>query len=99
MEIVLCTPTYRFWLDENGNFVEDSNTKEIEEIKLTDYIDLYKEIGTDYSVLVIDNYSDCGITAATRDLYFTGTDSTHPNEAGRQMIAEHMATELLETFG
>ena len=99
VEIVLCTPTYRFWLDENGNFVEDSNTKEIEEIKLTDYIDLYKEIGTDYSVLVIDNYSDCGITAATRDLYFTGTDSTHPNEAGRQMIAEHMANELLETFG
>ena len=99
IQIVLCTPVYRFWLDDNGNFVEDSTTKEINGIKLTDYIELYKNIADEYNLFVIDNYNYSGINAANRNECFTGTDTTHPNETGRQMIAENMAKELYNYFG
>lgn len=99
IDIVLCTPVYRYWIDDTGNFIEDSNTKEINGIKLTDYIQLYKEIGKEYGLVVIDNYNGSGITASNRADCFTGTDTTHPNETGRQMIAENMANELYKYFG
>ena len=99
IEIVLCIPVYRYWLDDAGNFLEDSNTKEINGVKLTDYINLYKQIGNKYGLLVIDNYNGSGISAANRSSCFTGTDTTHPNETGRQMIAENMAKELYNHFG
>lgn len=98
IDIVLCTPVYRFWIDDSGNFVEDSNTKEINGIKLTDYIQLYKEIGNEYDLVVIDNYNGSGITASNRAECFTGTDTTHPNEKGRRLIAENMSKELYKYF-
>ena len=99
IDIVLCIPVYRYWIDDAGNFVEDSSTKEINGVKLTDYIKLYKEIGKEYGLVVIDNYNGSGITVANRADCFTGTDTTHPNEIGRQMIAENMAKELCKYFG
>lgn len=99
IDIVLCIPVYRYWIDDEGNFIEDSNTKEINGIKLTDYIQLYKELGEEYDLVVIDNYNDCGINFTSKDQCFTGTDTTHPNEVGRQMIAENMSKVLYENFG
>lgn len=99
IDIVLCIPVYRYWIDDEGNFIEDSNTKEINGIKLTDYIQLYKELGEEYDLVVIDNYNGSGITASNRADCFTGTDTTHPNETGRQMIAENMSKVLYENFG
>jgi len=99
VQIVLCVPVYRYWLDDDGNFLEDSDTKQINGVKLTDYIQLYKQIGNKYGLVVIDNYNGSGINATNRDRCFTGTDTTHPNETGRQMIADYMASELLKAFG
>lgn len=98
IDIVLCTPVYRYWIDENGDFVEDSETKEINGVKLTEYIQLYKEIGKKYGLLVIDNYNGSGINASNRTECFTGTDTTHPNETGRQKIADYMSKELCKRF-
>ena len=76
-----------------------STNIEINGIKLTDYIQLYKELGEEYDLVVIDNYNDCGINFTSKDQCFTGTDTTHPNEVGRQMIAENMSKVLYENFG
>ncbi len=99
IEIVLCTPVYRYWIDENGDFLEDSNTKEINGIKLTQYVQLYQKLGEEYGLAVIDNYNGSGINAQNRADCFDGADTTHPNEAGRQLIAENMAKELTAYFG
>ena len=99
IEIVLCTPVYRYWLDENGNFLEDSETMEINGILLTDYIGLYTEICEEYGLFMIDNYNNSGINATNRDKYFDGTDTTHPNLEGRKLIAENMAKRLCSYFG
>ena len=99
IDIVICSPTYRFWMDEQGNFTTDSNTKEIGGIKLTDYIQLYSDIADEYGIYMIDNYNDLDINETTRTKYFYGADGTHQNEAGRKLIAEHMAKELYEAFG
>lgn len=99
IDIVICSPTYRFWMDEEGNFIDDSNTREIGGVKITDYIQLYSDIANEYGAYMIDNYNDIGINETTRTKYFSGADGTHQNEAGRKLIAEHMAKELYEAFG
>ena len=38
IEIVLCTPMYRFWMDEDNTFMYDSNTFENNGKKLTDFV-------------------------------------------------------------
>ena len=99
IDIVICSPTYRFWMDEKGNFIDDSNTREIGGVKLTDYIQLYSAVATEYGIYMIDNYNGSGINETNRAEYFNGADGVHLNKAGRQMIAEYMAKELYEEFG
>lgn len=99
IDIVICSPTYRFWMDNNGNFLYDSNTREIGGAKLTEYIQLYKDIASEYGLCFIDNYNGSGICYDNRTECFPSTDGTHPNETGRQMIAENMAKELYKQFG
>lgn len=99
IDIVICSPTYRFWMDEEGNFIDDSNTREIGGVKITDYIQLYGDIADEYGICMIDNYNDIDINKSTRTKYFYGADGAHQNEAGRKLIADHMAKELYEAFG
>ena len=99
IEIVLCTPTYRFWIDkENNTYLYDSNTHRINGRKLADFVQTTKDIAQEYNLLCIDNYNGCGITAANRSECFPENDGTHPNETGRKMIAQYMATVLLERY-
>ena len=99
VEIVLCTPTYRFWMDENGDFLYDSNEYERNGYKLTDFVQKTKDVAAEYGLFVIDNYYGCGIDISTRTEYFPSNDGSHHNAAGRKLIAEHMAQELYEAFG
>ena len=98
IEIVLCTPIYRVWR-EDGNILDDSDTYEIEGRKLTDYVQMTKDIAEKYNLVCIDNYYGNGINRDSIDVCFSASDGVHPNKVGRQMIAEHMAKELYEAFG
>lgn len=101
IDIVVCTPIYRFWMDKENNYeyLYDSNTHEINGQKLTDFVQSVKNIADEYNLLCIDNYYDSGICYDNRTECFSSTDGTHPNEKGRQMIAENMAKELYKYFG
>ena len=90
---VLC-PTYRFWMDDNGEFTEDSDTKITSSRTLLEYIELANEIAKDYHIPFVDNYYELGINKYNRMHYFPSTDGTHHNENGRKLIAEHIAKEL-----
>lgn len=98
IEIVLCTPIYRFWMDENGEFLEDSDTSVKSGKKLTDFVQWIKEVASEYNLYVIDNYNESGINSTNRAEVFPSNDGTHPNSIGRKMIAENMAKKLYEKF-
>ena len=97
-EIVICSPIYRCWLDSEGNFINDSETKSYGGVMLSDYVELYGEIANEYGLLFIDNYNGSGISADNWSSCFSGTDGTHPNASARQMIAENIAKELSNYF-
>ena len=98
VEIVLCTPTYRFWMDENGNFLYDSNEYEKNGYKVTDFVQKTKDVAAEYGLLVIDNYYDCGIDSSNRTEHFPSNDGSHHNATGRKKIAENMAKVLINNF-
>ena len=94
LKIFVCTQTYRFWMDDNGEFLEDSDTKTNSGgVKLTDFVAKTKEVADEYHIPYIDNYN-IGMNKYNRGIYFSATDGTHPQLAGRHLIASHIANEL-----
>ena len=93
LHIFVCTPTWRFWMD-NGTFLYDSDTHEINDKKLTDFVEAVKTVSKAYHVKSIDNYYDLGINQYNRSHWFPTGDGTHHNKDGGVLIAQHIATEL-----
>ena len=94
IKVFVCSPIWRFWMNESGEFVEDSDTKVLTNTKLTDYVSKAKEIANEYHLPFIDNYYELGLNKFNRMVYFPATDGTHPNEVGRNLIADHIASKL-----
>ena len=93
LKIFVCTPIYLFWLDDSGNFLEDSDTKVYYGQKLTDYVAKVKEVAEEYHIPYIDNYN-IGMNKYNRSLYFPATDGTHPLPKGGNLMAAHIAKKL-----
>ena len=92
LKIFVCTPVYRFWMDDNGVFVVDSDTREnSNKAKLTDFVAKIKMVAEEYHLPIIDNYYTLGFNQFTRGAYYSPTDGTHPNEAGCKRIAENIS--------
>ena len=91
--IFICAPTYRFWT-ENDQFTEDSDTYTVSGKKLTEFVEREREVAKAYHLPFIDNYYEIGINKHNRGYYFPSNDSTHQNQAGRDLIAKHMAQKL-----
>ena len=94
IKIFLCTPTYRFWMDENGEFIEDSDTKICGASTLIDFVRATQNVANEYHLKCINNYFELGINKFNRKYYFPNNDGTHHNINGAKLIAEHMASEL-----
>lgn len=93
IKIFVCAPTYRFWMDANGTFTEDSDTKlGGTSLTLVDIVEKAREVAKECKVPFIDNYYDLGINKFNRHYYFSGADGTHHNLNGRKLIAEHIAS-------
>ena len=95
IQIFVCTPTYRFWMDDNGVFTDDSDTRVCGAgYTLMDVVDKEKEVSKEYRIKCIDNYFELGMNKFNRSHYFNANDGTHPNLNGRHLIASHIAKEL-----
>lgn len=95
LHIFVLLPTWRFVMDSDGNFTEDSSTMTNSLGKtLPDYVQAIAETAKAYNLPVVDNYYELGINRFNRAQYFSGKDGVHQNEAGRARIAEHLAHEL-----
>ena len=96
LRIFVITPHYRFWM-QSGQFVDDSNTHEVQSwvdskyYKLTDYVQAGMDVAKEYQIPVIDDYYDLGFNKFNRSVYYPAADGTHQNVTGRKMIAEHIA--------
>ncbi len=99
IKIAVCSPTYRFWRDKDGNVTNDSNDMRYSNGTLPDFVAKTAEVAKEYGVLYIDNYNGSGISKENRDLCFSERDGTHPMPYGRKLIAENLAKELTEAFG
>lgn len=94
LKIFVCSQTYRFWLDDSGAFIEDSDTHEnLNGTKLTDFVTKTKEVAEEYHVPYIDNYN-IGMNKYNRSVYFSSTDGTHPILAGCDLMAANIAKKL-----
>lgn len=92
IRIFVCSPTYRFWMDSEYSFVEDSDTKMGGAYYLTtDIAEKAKEVAAEYKLPYIDNYYSLGINKINRTRYFPTTDGAHHNADGRKLIAAHMS--------
>lgn len=94
IKIVLCTPIYRFYMSQDGAFLEDSDTK-TNKIgkKLTDYGAAIKKVAAEYDIPVVDNYK-VGINKETRNKYFDAGEGLHPNQDGGVVIGNNIADNL-----
>lgn len=93
LKIFVCSQTYRFWMDESNVFTEDSDTKVLGGVKLTDFVTKTEEVAKEYHLPYINNY-DIGMDKYNRSYYFGATDGTHPLTTGCHLIAQHIAKEL-----
>lgn len=95
IKIYVCTPIYRFYLDESGAYSNDSDTAtNTNGVTLVEFAEKAIEVAKEYHLPYIDNYNELGINKFTRLEYFDATDGTHPNLAGRHLIARHIAHKL-----
>lgn len=96
IRFVICSQTYRFWRDKNGNFINDSDTCIENGNTLLDFVNKTKEIAEEYGLGYIDNYYGSGMNYGNRNECFSDTDGTHPIEYGRRLIAQNIKKELCE---
>ena len=95
IKIFICSPTYRFWMDNNGAFTEDSDTnKGYYDYTIAEMVEKAREVAKEYKLPFVDNYFELGINKFNRQYYFPSDDGTHHNLRGRNMIAEHIAKKL-----
>lgn len=94
LKIVLVTPAYCYFIDEEGNFAGDSDTRDFGYGTLPAFVALEKQIAEEFGVPVIDQYYGSGINAGNIEQYTV--DGLHFNEEGRRLLAEPLIAWLEE---
>lgn len=94
--VIIISPTWRCWLNEDKTFKEDSNTKiwwSQGDSTLIDYCNTLQEVSKELNIKYIDVYN-IGINKNTWDYYFTTVDTTHQNENGRRLLAKVISNNI-----
>ena len=94
IKIMLLTPIYRYWNDEDI----DSDSKTFSGNSFTDYVDALLDVAKEYKIPVVDMYRTLGFNKINRNYYFPSTDGTHPNAAGLKVMGSKIAGKLLSEY-
>ena len=92
LRIICCGQCYRWW-DNSGAFVDDSNTHDVGGQTLPEFVQKTLDVAKEYNLSFIDNYN-IGIGKFSRSYYFSGGDTTHPNNIGTKLIADHIIHDM-----
>lgn len=94
LRIFVLSTTWRFWINDSNEYIDDSNTRTNGLNKtLSDYNAQLKSVAEEYNLPFIDDYH-IGIGKFNRSYYFNANDGAHHNENGRELIAAHLAKRL-----
>ncbi len=92
IRVFTCTPIFRTRLDENHQVIEYSDTwANGNGKKLFEFAAALKDLSSEYNIKCIDNYYETCFNKLNRTIYYRTNDGTHPNEAGRKVIAFNIA--------
>lgn len=96
LKILVTTPMYRFWMNDDGTYKNDSDTVSYntDNDTLDKFADAIVSESKKYHLPVLNLYTDLGINKFNRTVYFPSNDGTHQNEAGRKRIAEKLSSGL-----
>lgn len=99
-QIVLLTPIHRAYAKfDERNVQPDESYANTAGLYLDAYVAAIKEAGTVWSVPVIDLHGESGLypsdAAYAKFFHNAQTDMLHPNDAGHQRIAAHLAAKLV----
>lgn len=97
LKIIGVTPCFRFE-SENGVITDDSDTMVISGKKEIDYVNAIIEVYTEYHLPVINNLTNGGINRLNCLEYFGINDGLHPNQKGRDIIGNRIASGLLLNY-
>ena len=94
--VILISPTWRFWYNADGTYMEDSTERLNNGINLVAVCDADKEIAGSLNINLIDAYN-IGINKYNRAYYFPTTelDGTHHAENGRKKLARYLASQIM----
>lgn len=94
LRIFVLSTTWRFWINESNEYVDDTNTHTNGLGKLiADYNAQLKAVAEEYNLPFVDDYN-IGIGKFNRSYYFNDNDGAHHKTTGRNAIAEHLAKNL-----
>ena len=96
VKLLLLTPIYRYWNDDELDSDEkmfNGGTQHFYE-----WGDGLLEVAKAYKIPAVDMYRTLGFNALTRSYYFPSTDGTHPNINGLKVIAGKIAGALLYNY-
>jgi lysophospholipase L1-like esterase len=94
IRFAIVAPCWRFWYDDSGNYLESSDERETNGVKLHDFVEKCIEIGKEYHLPVVNLYDELAINKFNRSWWFNNNDGTHPNENGRKSIAKLMGNTI-----
>lgn len=92
LRVILCTPTYCWFLADEVSCEE----RNIGGGFLEEYVNLELQIAEEFGVEIIDNYHESGIGGDFAEWSVYTEDGLHLNEAGRKMIAERIASVIAD---
>lgn len=87
IKLLICTPIWRWWENENG-ISSDTKYYNAEKDTLIDFKNKVIEVCEEYHVPYLNGYDNVGINEFTKRYYFTSPDGTHPNANGNKRYAE-----------
>ena len=98
LRIVIGTPIWRCWLnDDKSQVLETSDEKTFEgNFTLPQMIDKIKEIAKNYHIPIVDTYYNLSLNKFNWSSFYNSDDTVHPNEYGRACMGKEYAYKLLE---
>lgn len=94
LQVLLLTPIYRYWNEEQI----DSDEKMFGNKHFYEFGEALTKLAKCYKTPVLDLYYELGINKFNRTHYFPDNDGTHPNESGRRMIGSKITGYLLSAY-
>lgn len=94
IKILVLTPIYRYWIDEQ----KDSDEMTFNGNSFIAYVDAVIDVAVEYKLPYVDLYRTLGFNSVNRLYYFDENDGTHPNAAGLTRMGERIANAINNEF-